>query len=519
MSKSWTEDDYGSAGKSWINPAGARLDVVFVHGFQGDHLSTWTHTAKRKLTRPWKRRESTTLFSLLMEDPGDPPECNYHSVGHQAGIRSPTDLEAASGVIRTFLRSYVAQHGNPIALVAHSFGGLACRMAILSTLEDPKDRTRIVGLLMMGTPNRGTEIARAASALGSKAGSDMKPFDRRLAALNRDWTRHVVNGGDPDWKPAERAPLVCWAALGTEDKVVPAASASALASFSDIERLAKGHIELVKARDHSDPTYALTLRFIRTALQAAYRYDGDWALKHLTHRLRRATLRGRWVRREEVHIRLRRTGGPPHVLGCDVRDIRVGGLARSRFTIAVWISGHRPQGPIDLDWELGKGVLSKDDFGRFAAGVEEDLDHFFKVERLWQKQGDVEGEMRLARRETGPAWSLLHFEAPEGTVADEPCDRLEIEFSTIVDRRQGWFYFGLPRTLSDGLSVTFRAPFEYGVVSRLGVGSRVSGPTSIGEDYLTEARAPGPVPIGRTMVWVYSPGEEPGDETGEERDE
>ena len=186
-----------------------------------------------------------------------------------------------------------------------------------------------------------------------------------------------------------------------------------------------------------------------------------------------------------------------------MRNVRRGGLARSRFTVAVWISNHRPDATIDLDWEFGRGVLSEQEFARLTASAEEDLDQYCSIAKLCLSQGSVQGDFRRLPLESGPGWFLLHFEAPEGTAEGEPYDRLEIEISSFVDRRQGWFYYGLPRTVSDRLAVSFRAPFEYGVVPRLGRGSTFSGPTLIGKDYLTEVKAEGPVPMGRTIVWIY----------------
>lgn len=206
MSEQWQIKDHGVAGQSWLNPNSARLNAVFVHGFHGDHLATWTYTKRRSRIPFLGKSDTVLLMDLLKGDSG--LYCNYHSIAHKAGIRSPTDLESASGVIQTFLRNYVEQ-SSPIVLIAHSFGGLACRLAILSMLKTLADDMPIVGILMMGTPNNGAEIARAAKVLGSSAAGDMRPFDDSLANLNRNWVTHIVNGGDPNINPAERKSLLC----------------------------------------------------------------------------------------------------------------------------------------------------------------------------------------------------------------------------------------------------------------------------------------------------------------------
>lgn len=502
MSTEWTIIDHGNAGKSWINPKPARLNVVFVHGFMGDHLDTWTHKEKTSWFKSSRKESPVLLFDLLMADSNLP--CNYYSVAHEAGIVSPTTLQLAGGIVDTFLRNYVMNDDTPIALIAHSFGGLASRFAILKMLKSLEEEVPVVGLLMMGTPNNGTEIARAANALGSAAGNDMRPFDESLANLNRDWTAHVVNGGDPDITASERAPLVCWAAVGSEDRVVPPASASAMASYSEIEIINKGHLALVKAESRNDPTYALISRFITTVEQTARRRDGEWALKHLTYRLRKATLRGRWVREEEEHIQLTHAD-EPNRLKFHSENLRQGGLAQKDFCVAGWLSGFRPKEKIDYDWEVGKGVLSESQYDALVSNATVDQDEFFEI-KVSVRQEDQYGEYEFIERKTGPGWFLLRFAAPEWLEEGVPYAELKVELDSFVDHRQGWMYYSVSRTVANRLSVSFQAPFKYGMIARLGLGTKVEGPTpSGGGTYTSRVSVDRPVSIGRNIIWIYEP--------------
>ena len=495
-------DELGDAGTKWCTSPPVTLNVVFVHGFQGDHLATWTYKKNDGFLRGlFKRAELVTMFDLLVSDSRF--HYNYYSVAHSGGIGSTTDIEKAGGVLRTFLRNYViCDNDAPVALIAHSFGGLACRFAILEMLEDLGDKIPVVGLLMMGTPNSGTEIARAAKALGSSAGSDMTPYDRMLANLNRNWTSQIVNGGDPGKDPNTRAPLICWSVVGTEDRVVPAASASSLASFSNVEYLNKGHIALVKARDHNDSTYILISRFLERVEKYSAIREGEWAVKHLTYRLRKASLEGRWVRKEQTVIQLENTQVRGR-LKCRIINVRKGGVVGPVFNVCVWISGYRPNIQTDLDWEIGKGVLSEAEFDRMADNADEKVKKYFEIEGLCITQGNRKKELEYVGEEKGAGWFLMTYKLPDDMTNTEPYTELSIEVSTYVDRGQGWMFYALPRTVTESLEVIFRAPFSYGVICRLGRGHKLEKPVLMGGEYVSRATVKGQVSIGRSIIWVY----------------
>lgn len=492
-------DSAGS--RSWPADTDARLNVVFVHGFQGDHAETWTWTEKL----PWRRRlfaqaRRLSLFDLLGEHAG--VRCNYFSVAHRASIVSPTDMETAAGLVCSFLRDYVLPGNDlPVALIAHSFGGLACRRAILRLLDEP-GRLRVAGLLLMGSPNSGTEIARVAKALGSAAGGNMAPYDESLATLNRAWAAQVVNGGDPDLDPEKRAPLVCWAAVGSEDRVVPSASAAALSSYANVSFLNKGHIAMVKAASQDDPTFRLIDRFLDEVDRFARRRDGEWAIKHLTHRLRRVSLASRWVREESTRISLA-PSDLPHRLACRVENQRRGGMGSRTFSIAIWLSGHQPTQKVDFDWEIGQGGLDETAFSLMVDGAMTALEQYFQVTRLAVTQHGRSGEFTFVGRENGSGWSLLSYAAPSWYEDADPYVELELHVASFIDQRQGWMFYALPRTVAERLEVTFEAPFRYGTVARLGKGSSVIGPTPQGTHFITRARVEGPVAIGRNIVWVF----------------
>jgi pimeloyl-ACP methyl ester carboxylesterase len=180
---SWAFRSLGDAGSAWdCSEKDVAFSIVFVHGFIGDHLQTWTHKRTEGLLR--RTTAEVRLPDLLIQDPDPLPPCHIFSIAHEAGITSSTGLADAAGLIRAFIKSYVSGL-EPIAFVAHSFGGLACRKAIIDLVDsNDEDESmlseRVLSLLMLATPNSGAEIARAAKALGSTAARDARRAESRL---------------------------------------------------------------------------------------------------------------------------------------------------------------------------------------------------------------------------------------------------------------------------------------------------------------------------------------------------
>lgn len=482
-------------------PADAFLNVVFVHGFKGNALDTWTWRPSAPIWSFWRARPEGVLLPVLLSRHSAVP-CRYYTVAHSAGIRSPTDIERAAGVLSTFIKTAVLPRARlPVVLVAHSFGGLACREAILGQLEHEEDPC-VIGLLMLGTPNAGTEIARMPEWLGSGSGRDMAPFNDRLARLNREWARRVVNGGHPDESPAQRAPIECWAAVGTEDRVVTGASASTLASFADVYTLNKGHVQLPKASGPGDLTYSLVERFIQVCRGYSQERSREWAARTLAHRLRSATRRMPLVRRETVQIGLR-ASDLPHVHACRVVEQREGGMLGQRTTLCLACSGLAPEIDIEFEWEIGQGAMQRADFDRMVARGQSLIDDYFRVRALSVSQGGREGDLVRVGHEAGEGWHARHYRAPDWFDHTRPYDVLRLEADTYTDTRQGWMHYSTRRTVTERLELSFAAPFPFSAVARLGRGSRLGQPTPAGDVLVSRARVEGPVSVGRQMVWIY----------------
>ena len=272
-----------------------------------------------------------------------------------------------------------------------------------------------------------------------------------------------------------------------------------MASFSELEELPCGHVDLVKPWDRDHPAYVLIAQFLRDVENTMSTATGEKALRELTYRLRRVSLDGRWVQREEERIRLEEELDKPGSLRCQVRNRRWGGLARRRFTICIYLTDHRPDEDIDLSWEIGSGQLGTTEFGEIGRR----LRGVFDVETISARQRGTEFEYRALPPIEEPGWLQMSFEAPAELEEGVLYDLLEIQFSTVVDRRQGWYLYQLERTVAEKLEVLFEAPFKAPYINFLGRDAKFSEPTPAGNSFLHRVSVDVPLPIGRSVVWMF----------------
>lgn len=137
----------------------ATVDICFVHGLTGNRESTWTAKGQ---DRPWPE-------TLL------PPRLNnarvltygYDAYVVRVGVASSNRLlDFATGLLHDLVadRASCNASSRPLIFVAHSLGGLVCKLAILRSRNNPQCHLRTVfdnltGIIFMGTPHRGAWMA------------------------------------------------------------------------------------------------------------------------------------------------------------------------------------------------------------------------------------------------------------------------------------------------------------------------------------------------------------------------
>ncbi|KAH6650858.1 hypothetical protein F5144DRAFT_543848 [Chaetomium tenue] len=167
-------------------PGGADLDILFIHGITGHREHTWAAPG----SPPWPE-------SLL---PERVPEARILSFGYDAGIigwRSRLSGNRIGDHARNLLTGLAAHretddtNERPILFVCHSLGGLVCQDALLSSRASPERHLQQIlkctrGILFLGTPHSGTNLAVIGQRLSRLAGLVSGTNTRLVEVLRRD---------------------------------------------------------------------------------------------------------------------------------------------------------------------------------------------------------------------------------------------------------------------------------------------------------------------------------------------
>ncbi|KAL9598741.1 MAG: hypothetical protein Q9219_004299 [cf. Caloplaca sp. 3 TL-2023] len=157
---------YGLTEVSSPSTGKPNVDVVFVHGLNGDPHNTWT-SEKSKVFWP-----SQTLPGVLEEE-----KARVLVYGYDADVISFTD-GASKDKIHNHAEHLVANLQSnrrirkaterPIIWVAHSLGGLVVKRALIYSSEIRGEKTEHLrsvfvstyGILFLGTPHQGSDLAQ-----------------------------------------------------------------------------------------------------------------------------------------------------------------------------------------------------------------------------------------------------------------------------------------------------------------------------------------------------------------------
>ncbi|PLB39677.1 esterase/lipase family protein, partial [Aspergillus candidus] len=142
----------------WYDCCQPTVDICFVHGLNGHRSNTWTAEGQ---STPWPKK-------LLPDYVSGARILTYGYDAHvvRRSVASQSDLrDHALNLLNdlTSDRNYHNASSRPIIFVAHSLGGLLCKLAILQSRNDPDYLTGIFdctkGVIFMGTPHKGSWMA------------------------------------------------------------------------------------------------------------------------------------------------------------------------------------------------------------------------------------------------------------------------------------------------------------------------------------------------------------------------
>ena len=137
------------------------INVVFVHGLGGDALQTWMYDAA----------DDSTLWPRWV---GEDANCNVWVMGYDAALSAwkgeAMHLADQGMAFMSELLYESAFRDRPLVLVGHSLGGLVIKSGIVqaATLGDPNYEPLldwIAGVVFVGTPHQGSNLATVADAL------------------------------------------------------------------------------------------------------------------------------------------------------------------------------------------------------------------------------------------------------------------------------------------------------------------------------------------------------------------
>lgn len=502
----------GDVGADWTpdRSRDARLAAVFVHGWEGDHVTTW---AKKPLLGARK----AGLLDYLGAD--EALHWKLYTVRHDAGAFNPTRMSEIAGLLRAFLEAYVYKHAEGVALIAHSLGGLACRQLIVEEIERFSRRElKIFGLLMFGTPNDGASMARAANLIGSAAGNDMLTYSEPLKRLNANWLERIANGGSPVIDFDNRASILCRNVVGLSDGVVTSASASHMALLGDTIPTSKDHGSLTKPVSENDTPVVFTRDFLHAVEQRFAQRHHDLACDALAAETHARAASASWITRCEVGIELT-------ALDADgVKHFTPGSqLFRSRVTtlktdvecgseicigLRLETQNYDHGTEVDFDQVIGDGVSSNAVSGVLRAGaIEAPLVDVLLAVKLVVRHAGRELRYDAAPRvlQKGGCF-VLPFRCDAFPAGVTRVDSLELEVTSILDLAMGWYTYFTTSTITDSLDVMFRSPFRAVCLLPVPLRGNVDMPKpndEVGGRFETRFQYEGPVNADTRITYIF----------------
>jgi protein SERAC1 len=225
----------------------AIMDVVFIHGLNGDCLGTWTHDNEEF----WPR--------WLAENH---PSINFYTAGYDSRFTTKILKGDGAGLVdvATMLLDRLISRKTktkPLLFIAHSFGGLIVKQLLRKSSEASNGRRKRIcdqtrGVVFIGTPHQGAQLATSLQNLFS-------------IALSRQ-VKDLAYAGSPlvdlsqwfsNWAP--QVQLSVWSYYEVDrvggTLVVDQVTANPNVLGCDPVALQANHIEMVKLKDRSAQLY------------------------------------------------------------------------------------------------------------------------------------------------------------------------------------------------------------------------------------------------------------------------
>jgi pimeloyl-ACP methyl ester carboxylesterase len=219
-------------------PCGAA--IVLIHGLGGSGDTTWGKTPD---------------FLLSDDIDADVAVCDYPSGHRRLTRRRTASVEELAPVFAHIIRD--SQHYQHFVLVGHSMGGLLCMAIIQHLLRTPGEGSRsirrVVGLIMMATPQAGSMRARSRLAKMSPDGRVLSAHSKFVEELHQTFINGVATRPDPGL--TSKALIPTYAVVAQTDQWVDTFSASVGLEDDQQKRVLSSHTDVVKPKSPQDDTH------------------------------------------------------------------------------------------------------------------------------------------------------------------------------------------------------------------------------------------------------------------------
>jgi pimeloyl-ACP methyl ester carboxylesterase len=287
--------------------------IVFIHGFTGDAIQTWTN------------QESNISWMKLIEDDERLQDFKVMNVGYDTPLRGPSSTieQIAMRLLGQLKDEGVFDRYKEIYFIAHSMGGLVAKR-LLVNLGHPSQVERLSkvrAVLFIATPAQGVEKADwAYLTSGNPQLRDMSPSDYNsyLQMLENEWLQVIsergANGFPRSYCAHETKPTG-WGLFSRV--IVNRTSAMTHCDNIGMEPVDENHINIVKPLNAQSAIYRWAqARLVETSRSAKINLQTNMSIQlapRILHYVHRYKIDGKNFRHNEygfgVVVRARNNGG------------------------------------------------------------------------------------------------------------------------------------------------------------------------------------------------------------------
>lgn len=259
-----------------VTKADAHVDIVFIHGLEGDAHTTWQH----------QPGESDCWLHWLKTDITDANiwTCGYPASKFREALTSGPGMGInahASAIIECLHLENIGSR--PLILVCHSLGGLMAKaiLQVCSQSEKPAwmaIAAAIKGVVFIGTPHAGSLLANVLSLIPgvSTITRQLQQDDDVSAMLDRSYRAYVRDG-------KLKTQIFIEALNTTGFKVVPGSSADPKIPGCECVAIHADHKTICKPQDRQALLYRSTRRFIEDALLSVGEVNAEEGYERFTN--------------------------------------------------------------------------------------------------------------------------------------------------------------------------------------------------------------------------------------------